>query len=316
MIQALVIFSVSLLALILASKYFTEAAERIGLSLNMSPFMVGVIIVAVGTSLPELISAIIASFNNQSEIVVGNVLGANISNIFLITGITTIVAKKGIKLGKEYIFIDLHFMLGSATLLILFLLDGTLSRLEGILLLVGFCIYQVYLMRSEKPDEMPTLNDEAIVKNLDKLRLKDIVIVVLSAVAIFVSASYTVGSIEKIAMHLGVSQTIIGLTIMSMGTTLPELAVSISAARSGHPEIAVGNILGSCIFNSFTVAGVAAIVRPIQSQEADTNTSIIFLIVASVFFYLISQDKKVSRWEGMLFLLFYVVFILKVSGLL
>ncbi|MBO6518074.1 MAG: calcium/sodium antiporter [Bacteroidia bacterium] len=309
------IFAVSLFGLILASKYFTEAAERIGLSLKMSPFMVGVVIVAVGTSLPELISGVIASVNGHSEIVIGNVLGANISNIFLILGMTTLIARRSIQLGKEYIFIDLHFMLGSATLLILFLLDGTISRIEGVALLAGFLIYQVYLVRSEKPDEMPTLNDEKTVKKLTHVKWKDIGIVAITAFGIFLGAKFTVQSIVDMAHAMEVDEALISLTVLSLGTTLPELAVSVSAARAGNPEIAVGNILGSCIFNSFTVTGVASIIQPIELAMNYTKTSMIFLIVAAVFFYLLSQDKKVSKWEGMLFLLFYVVFVLKISGL-
>ncbi|MCO4819542.1 MAG: calcium/sodium antiporter [Bacteroidetes bacterium] len=315
MILPFVIFIISLGVLIIAAKFFTEAAERIGLSLKMSPFMVGVVIVAIGTSLPELISGIIASVTGHSEIVIGNVLGANISNIFLILGMATIVAKRSIKLGKEYIFIDLHFMLGSATFLVLFLLDGEISRIEGACLVVGFIVYQVYLMKSDKPDEMPTLNDPETVKKMTKVQWKDVLILLVAALGIFIGAKYVVQSIQDIALALHVDKTIISLTVLSLGTTLPELAVTISAARRGQPEIAVGNILGSCIFNSFMVTGVASLIRPIEMPFDLAKTSVIFLIVAAVFFYLLSQDKKVSKWEGMLFLLFYAVFIAKITGI-
>lgn len=315
MILPFVIFIISLGVLIIAAKFFTEAAERIGLSLKMSPFMVGVVIVAIGTSLPELISGIIASATGHSEIVIGNVLGANISNIFLILGMATIVAKRSIKLGKEYIFIDLHFMLGSATFLVLFLLDGEISRVEGACLVVGFIVYQVYLMKSDKPDEMPTLNDPETVKKMTKVQWKDVLILLVAALGIFIGAKYVVQSIQDIALALHVDKTIISLTVLSLGTTLPELAVTISAARRGQPEIAVGNILGSCIFNSFMVTGVASLIRPIDMPFDLAKTSVIFLIVAAVFFYLLSQDKKVSKWEGMLFLLFYAVFIAKITGI-
>lgn len=314
MIILIATFIVSLLLLIGAAKFFTEAAERIGLSLKLSPFMVGVVIVAIGTSLPELISGIIASSQGHSEIVIGNVLGANISNIFLILGVATIVSKRSLQLGKEYIFIDLHFMLGSATFLILFLFDGHISRIEGGALIMGFVIYQVYLMKSDKPDEMPTLNDAETVKKMDKVRWKDIVILVVTAIGIYIGARYVVQSISDIATALEVDKAIISLTVLSLGTTLPELTVTIAAARRGQPEIAVGNILGSCIFNSFMVTGVASLINPISMPFETAQTSVIFLVVAAVFFYLLSQDKKVSKWEGMLFLLFYLVFLLKVSG--
>jgi cation:H+ antiporter len=243
------------------------------------------------------------------------VLGANISNIFLILGITALAAGRSVQLGKEYIFIDLHFMLGSATFLILFLLDGKISRIEGAALLMGFVIYQVYLMKSEKPGEMPTLNHPDTVKKMDKVMWTDILILVVSGVGIYAGAKYVVQSISDIATVLEVDKTIISLTVLSLGTTLPELTVSISAARRGQPEIAVGNILGSCIFNSFTVTGVASLIKPIDVSFSSIQTSVIFLAVAAVFFYLLSQDKKVSRWEGMLFLLFYVVFLLKIGGI-
>ncbi len=303
------------MVLIAASKYFTEAAERIGLALKLSPFMVGVVIVAVGTSLPELISGIIASINGHSEIVIGNVLGANISNMLLILGMTSIISKKSIKLGKEYIFVDLHFMLGSATFLILFLLDGTISFVEGIILFVGFIVYQVYLFKSEKPDDIPTLNDSEVVNKLTKVKPMDVLILVITGLGIYAGAKFTVESITDIATALDVDKSIISLTVLSLGTTLPELSVSIAAARAGHPEIAIGNILGSCIFNSFMVTGVATIISPIHMPFEIARTSVVFLIVAAIFFYLISQDKKVSKWEGILFLLFYIVFLLKISGI-
>jgi cation:H+ antiporter len=309
-----VTFLVSLLVLIGAAKFFTEAAERIGLSLKLSPFMVGVVIVAIGTSLPELISGIIASTSGHSEIVIGNVLGANISNIFLILGVATLVSKRSIQLGKEYIFIDLHFMLGSATFLILFLLDGHISRIEGGSLILGFIIYQIYLMKSEKPDEMPTLNDPKVVKKMNKVRWTDVLILAVAAVGIFFGATYVVDSIKDIALAFNVDKTIVSLTVLSLGTTLPELTVTISAARRGQPEIAVGNILGSCIFNSFMVTGVGSMIRPITMPFGLAKTSLVFLAIAAVFFYLLSQDKKVSKWEGMLFLLFYIVFLLKIAG--
>jgi cation:H+ antiporter len=310
-----VIFAIALGALLIASKYFTGAAERVGLSLNMSPFMVGVVIVAVGTSLPELITGIFASVQGKSEIVIGNVIGAHVSNIFFVLGITTIVCKKSIQLGEEYIFIDLHFMLGSATILVLFLFDGTITWIEGVLLLIGFVVYQIYLFKSEKPKAMHTVNDEEAIKEGKKMIVRDFAIMAASAILIFIGAKYTISSISSIAAAIGINEAFIGLTVMSLGTTLPELAVSISAARAGKPEMAVGNILGSCIFNAFAVGGVSSIIHPITMPDELRNISISFLIVASVFFYLLSQDKKVSRFEGMLFLLFYVIFILKIANI-
>ncbi|MCB0734064.1 MAG: calcium/sodium antiporter [Flavobacteriales bacterium] len=306
-------FVVALTILLIAAKYFTEAAERIGLAMHMSPFMVGVVIVAVGTSLPELIAGIFASTSGKTELVIGNVIGANVSNIFLILGVTSLASRKSIHLGEEYIFIDLHFMLGSSAMLVLFLMDGTITWIEGVLLLVGFVVYQVYLARSEKPEAVHTLTEVDQEELKRTFPWKDVAIVILAATGVFFGAKYTVESVISIATSVGVNEAILGLTAMSIGTTLPELTVSIAAARAGKPEIAVGNILGSCIFNAFSVCGVTSLIHPISLPEEIHWLAISFLITASVFFYLLSQDKKVSRFEGMLFLLFYIIFVLKIA---
>jgi len=310
-------FIISLGVLLVAARYFTNSAERIGHALRMSPLMVGVVIVALGTSLPELVSAVIASVDGNSAIVAGNVLGANISNIFLILGITTIVAGRSIYLGEEYIFIDLHFMLGSAVLLCYFMWQGTVGMIEGFILLGGFLIYQFHLFGSSKPKEMPVITEK---KDIEEVRrdssYKDYVILALSAVGIYFGADYTISSISEIAASFGVDEGLISITALSLGTTFPELFVSISATRAGHAEIAIGNILGSCIFNAFAVTGVASVISPIVVPHIMRDVALVFLLIAAVFFYLLSQDKKISKWEGMLFVLFYVVFILKISQLI
>lgn len=315
MLLTAVIFITSLFVLLASAKFFTEAAERIGISLNLSPFTVGVVIVALGTSLPELISAIIASSQGSSQIVAGNILGANISNIFLVLGITTIAAKRSIQLGEEYIFIDLHFMLGSALMISFFLWDGMITSAEGIILILGFAVYQVYLIRSEKPEAMPSLNqDEVITKIKPGFAWKDYTIILLAAVGVYYGASYTVNSIVDAAQHLKVDESFISISALALGTTLPEMIVSITAAKSGNPQIAIGNILGSCIFNSFMVGGIASQIAPVTMGDDLRILATTFLVGAAGFFYLLAQDKKISKWEGMLFVLFYLVFILKISG--
>jgi cation:H+ antiporter len=317
MVENLIIFIISLGVLLLAAKYFTESAERIGHALKMSPLMIGVVIVALGTSMPELVSAILAASKGNTEIIAGNVLGANISNIFLILGLTTLVAKKTIELGEEYIFIDLHFMLGSAFLLVFFMWDGMLVFWEGILLIAGFLIYQLHLFQSDKPKEMPVMTDEAEIKAARKKGItKEAIIILISSVAIYFGAEYVIHSIVGLAEILEVDEGIISITALSLGTTLPELFVSITATRAGKPQIAVGNILGSCIFNAFAVSGIGAIIAPITVPESLRTTALVFLIIASLFFYLLSQDKKISKWEGLLFILFYVVFLFKLLNVI
>lgn len=310
--MAIVLFLVGLTILLLSARYFTEGAERLGLSLNLSPFLIGVVIVAVGTSLPELVSAIIATSSGKPEIVVGNVIGANVSNIFLILGITTIFAGKNIYLGEEYLFIDLHFMLGSAALVGLFLWDGAVTWKEGIFLLIGFIVYQAHLIRSDKPENMREVEDGEVAEIRKKgIEIKTLLVIAFSALGVYLGAGFTVDSIVDIAENLNIDETYISLTALSLGTTLPELSVSISAAKQGKPQIALGNILGSCIFNAFVVVGVSSTIAPITIPASLQSMLLAFFLIASAFFYLLAHDKKISRWEGLLFLIFYAVFILK-----
>jgi len=303
----------SLGALLVAARYFTRSAERLGHMMRMSPLMVGVVIVALGTSLPELVSSIIAASKGNTEIVAGNVLGANISNIFLMLGCVTLVAGTSIFLGEEYIFIDLHFMLGSAVLVSYFMWQGTIGTVEGAILMIGFLIYQIHLFQSEKPKEMPVISEEAEISEIRKSNARnDVLILIASGVGIYFGAEYTVQSIIDIAHHMDIDEGLVSITALSLGTTLPELSVSITATRRGHAEIAIGNILGSCIFNALAVTGTAAVIAPIHITPLLREVALVFFLIASVFFYLLAQDKKISKWEGLLFLLFYVVFFLKI----
>ena len=303
------IFIVSLSVLLYASRIFTNAAEKIGLLLGLSPFMIGLVIVSVGTSLPELISGIIATNAGKSEIAAGNVLGANVSNLLLLLGITTLASKKTIELGETYIFIDLHFMLGSTLMIGLFLWDGTLTWKEGVLLLVGFILYQIHILKSKK-----VVEKEKQDKADSKEKIKQVGIMALAGIGVFLGADYTITSIISISTSLEINEAIISATVLSLGTTLPELAVSYSAAKAGKAQIAIGNILGSCIFNSLLVLGTSSLFGEITLPENMRAFSIIFVIGSAVFFYLLSQDKKINKFEGLLFILFYFTFILKIIG--
>lgn len=317
MVLSFIIFFVALAVLLIAANYFTTSAERIGLALKLSPFFVGVVIVALGTSLPELVSSIFAVSNGNSDIVAGNIIGADVSNLLLILGISTLFVKGNIKLGEEYIFVDLHFMLGAIIMATYFMWDGVVDWVEGIFLLVGFAIYQIYLFRSsEKPDRM---RDEHLILPAEKHvkpEFKTFAILVASMVGVYFGAKYTVNSIIEIAEGMNVSKTVISLTALSLGTTLPELSVSFTAARRGNPQIAIGNILGSCIFNTFTVLGISSVIGDIVVPAAHKEFLLLALLTAGLFFYLVSQDKKISTWEGMLFVLFYAVFLATIIGIM
>ncbi len=299
----------SLALLLFSARLFTGAAERIGLALGMSTFMVGVVIVGVGTSLPELVSGLFSVSQGVSEIVSGNVLGANVSNLLLILGASTVFSVlRPVYLGEAYIAIDLHFLVGSAFVLGVVMFDGVVGRVEGLCLLAVYAVYVAYLLR-EGSSGGARGQAKTPVGGLDLLK------VALSAVGIYFGADWTVSSLQSLAVGLGVPTAIVAVTVLALGTTLPELVVSITAARQGKASLAVGNILGSCVFNGLVVVGAGALYGTVEAPPELTGFALPFLVGSSLLFYLLVQDRRISSWEGMLFLVMYVLFVLEVSGL-
>lgn len=310
------VFVGSLIVLIKASNYFTDSAEKIGLYFGLPVFIVGVTIVAIGTSLPELISSIFAVFRGYPEIVVGNVVGSNITNIFLILGITAIIGKK-LKITYEIIHVDLPILVGSAFLFAVTIYDGVLTLIEALLLISGIIIYFFYTTSSEKIHKDVEIKKEMkgeLIKK-KKLEAKTIIMLVLSAFFIFVGAKYTIEAVINLSEILNLGKEIIAISAVALGTSLPELTVSIVAARKGKPEIAVGNILGSNIFNTFVVMGVPALFGALIIPQSIISFGLPMMLIATLLFFLITHEKVITKWEGYMLLLFYVFFIGKLFNL-
>jgi cation:H+ antiporter len=312
----LVVFAASLSVLLAAARRFTASAERIGLALGMSPFAVGVLIVSAGTSLPELVSSVIAVTRGTSEIVVGNVLGANLSNLMLVMGVVAVAAPRQIRLGDQYILIDLHYLLGSAFLLGLSLTDGAITRVEGLFLIAGYAVYLVYLLREGKTEkDLTVAGAEGAPTPAQPFPVRDAAVLAVTAFFIYLGARFTVTALEGIAAALGIPPSIIAVTLLSLGTTLPEMVVSATAARAGKPDVAVGNILGSCVFNALAVSGIAALVGRVTAPAELLTLPLPVFGVAALLFYLLTLDKRISRWEGMLFILAYGLFVMEIARL-
>ncbi len=312
----IIIFIVSLAVLVKSSDYFTESAEKIGLYFGLPAFIIGVTIVALGTSLPELVSSIIAVFQNSSEIVVGNVIGSNIANIFLVLGITAIIGKK-MKIHFELIHVDLPLLVGSAFLLALTIWDGLFTWQEGILCLAGMVVYLTYTINIHKghthKDIKKHLKKELKIKK--ELKLSTWIILFVSAFFIFIGAKYTVESVIVISEFFKIGKEIIAVSAVALGTSLPELMVSISAARKGKAEIAVGNVLGSNIFNSFVVMGIPVFFGTLTIPKSILMFSLPIMLIGTFLYYFITQDKQITQWEGWLLIIFYVFFIGKTFSL-
>lgn len=314
MLVQVLIFVAALAVLLVAARFFTGSAETIGRWLRMPEFVVGVFIVGIGTSLPELISGILAVRQQASEIVPGNIIGSGISNLLLVTGLAVAINRKPITLGSTYMFIDLHFLIGATALFTLLAFDGKIEPGEALFGLITFIVYSFYLIRggSNEIADKPAANAVA----RQAFPLKALLLLLASATGIFFGADYTISSISNIAEALSVPKSIIALTVLSVGTTLPELAVNISAIRKGKAEMAIGNVLGSCIFNLLVIPAVASGFGTIEVPAALLCFSLPVMAGAALFFYLLAQDKKISPWEGLLFVVLYTLVILKIAAIL
>jgi len=309
MLIQIVIFVVALAGLLMAAKFFTDAAEKIGLYFKFPSFVIGIFIVGIGTSLPELVSGILSVNKNASEILSGNIIGANISNILLITGLAVALNRKSISLGSTYIYIDLHFLIGAIFFFYMIAYDGIIVWNEAFIGILMFLVYSVYLIRNN------TTTDAGISETAPaQFPFKDLGLLLLAGVGIYFGADYTVASLEQIALALSIPPAIIALTLLSLGTTLPELAVNISAIKAGKAEMAMGNVLGSCIFNTLAIPGITSLIGNINVPANLLGFSLPVMAGCGLLFYLLTQDKKISVWEGLMLVLLYVLFMLKIAG--
>ncbi len=292
------LFVVSIVVLLKASDWFVDSSEKIGLSLGISPFVIGVTIVAFGTSLPELASSIVAVVNKDSAIVTGNVIGSNVANICLVLGVVAIVAR-GIKMDYAVLDVDIPVVVASALLLYVFTYDGVVNWVDGIFLMAMLVIFLISSFRSHKGDDSVKVD----------AGWKAYALLILGAVGVYFGASYTVTSIQEVSSVMGISSGVIAMSAVALGTSLPEVIVSVAAARKGKPGMAVGNVVGSNIFNSFAVMGIPSFFGDIIVPAADIDLSLIFMIGITLLFAFMAAANNVSRWEGVMLVMMYLIFI-------
>lgn len=297
------IFIVSLGFLVKASDWFVDGAEKIGVALGIPAFIVGVTIVALGTSLPELASSISAVIAGSSEIVAGNAIGSNITNILLVMGLVALVSKKSIEIERDLMNVDIPMLVASAFMLWFLIADLNFTMLDAIILLLGVVIFLLYTF--SKSDDG---NDEDFEKQ--SIGWKTIALVLGSGLLIYFSATYTVESIQHISELLGIGTGVIALSLVALGTSLPEVLVSVSAARKGNTEIAFGNVIGSNIFNTFVVMSIPRFFGELTIPPSIIEFSLPMMIAVTVLFAIICLSRKISRYEGMFLLLFYAIFMI------
>ena len=309
----------SLFFLIKSADYFTEYAERIGLIFGMSSFIIGASIVAIGTSLPELVSSLFALHAGETSFVIDNIVGSNIANALLILGIGGVVAKT-LKAKTSLIDVELPFFFMSMAGFSYFILDKTISRAEGFALIGLLVIFMVYQI-NQKPD----IEDEELEKDIEnkyhgKKKIRDVIvyslIVVASIAVLSFSAKYLIDSILKLSELLKISSSTLTITVVAFGTSLPEILTSISAIKRGNHGMAIGNVLGSNTFNLLLIGGLPAIITPLTVSPQTFVIGIPFLVIATFVAIFVLFDNKIRPWEGVAMLFFYLIFIAKIIGLM
>lgn len=301
-------FVAALGLLVKSADWFVDSAEKIGSMLGVPQFVIGITVVALGTSLPELATSVAAALADETEFILGNAIGSNVANLGLILGITSL-AFRSKRINRDMSQVDLPFFFISAFLLIIFAVSGDRVGLgEGFILLAAYGLYVSFLITQQLDDEGPG----------DKTRsIKPFLLLILSGVGIYLGAEYTLKSTIQLSRLMGFADTsILALSAVAIGTSLPELLVSIKAARIGALDMVVGNIIGSNIFNSLVVIGLPALFSPIQTPASVTASGVPFMIGATVLGYLVLLQRRVNRTIGALFLLLFSAFMLQLFGLL
>lgn len=301
------VFIISLFILVKGSDWLLSAAEKIGLKVGLSPFIIGVTIVAFGTSFPELISSFVAVFRGVPEIVVANAVGSNIVNILFVIGIAAILAKK-LQVSKDLIDLDLPTIAITTAIFIFIAIDGSITFFESLFLVITYIVYLGFSLKFKERGPKEKVKKP-------KITLTDIFMLIAGTAGLALGAKYLIDSIVELSNMLNIGASIITITAVALGTSLPELIVSIKAATRGQSEMALGNIFGSNIFNILMVIGLPGLFSNIIIDSQTLLIGIPFLIAATLLFIISGISRRIHAQEGALYLLLYVVFITKLFGL-
>ena len=289
-----IIFIIAMGVLIWGAELLIDQSERIALRFKIPEFIIGATLIALGTSLPEMAASVTASFNGKTDIAIANVIGSNVLNITLVLATVFLIATK-INPNRDFFAKDSTWALVPVLVFILMILDGVISRFDAILLLLLMGAYLLFLLQDAK--NIP----EEDLENIDSGTFtwsKVIPLLVTGFILVIVGAHFTVESASEIAKDFGISEWIIGIMMISLGTSLPELVVSISAATRGKVDMAIGNIIGSNMANTTVVIGAAALTNPMAINASAYLFDIATMIVATLLLVFITANKLYNKSAG------------------
>lgn len=292
---------VGFVLLVKGADWFVDGSAGIAARMGIPQLIIGLTIVAMGTSAPEAAVSISAAFKGSADITIGNIVGSNIMNILIILGLTSVIVP--IAVAKSTIRIESPFMIAITALLLVLGLDGTIALVDGLILLVAFVAYLTYLFICAKKNPAEE-EEEAEKKPVWKL----LVFMVVGLAAIVLGSNFAVDGATGIAQILGLSERFIGLTIVALGTSLPELFTSVSAARKGNADIAIGNIVGSNIFNILFVVGVSSVIIPVPFAAGFIVDTAVAIAAGVLLIACCLSKKKLTRVGGIIMLVSYAAY--------
>lgn len=295
----IILLLVGFVALIKGADIFVDASSSIAKKFNIPSIIIGMTIVAMGTSLPELSVSVTSSLAGLNDMSIANVTGSNIFNLLIALGVCSTIGKLKISNYKDVIT-----LLFSCIGLLLFALNGTLGVFEGILLLVAFTIYILLMMKQAKDNKEESEDEKQ--RNI----FITVVLGILGAIAIVIGGNMVVNSASEIALKLGMSENLVGLTIVALGTSLPEFVTSVMATKKGELEIAIGNIIGSNIFNILLILGVASLISPMAVSVVAICDVMFMVFTVALFIFLTVKEKELNKKNGILLIMMYIVYLI------
>nr|WP_315440617.1 calcium/sodium antiporter [uncultured Prevotella sp.] len=284
----------------------TDGAVAVAEKMKMPQIVIGLTIVAMGTSMPEFCVSLVSALKGTTDLAVGNIVGSNIFNTLLIVGVSAWVAPMTIL--KSTVRKDIPFALFASVILLVMCLDGNISRLDAGILFVLFLVFMYVTLKGAKTkDDDTTAKTDSIEDNKKPMATwLSIVWIIVGLACLIGGSNLFVEGATKVAEHIGVSEAVIGLTIVAGGTSLPELATSVVSARKGNSGIAIGNVLGSNVFNILAILGVTGVITPMHLQGI-TMLDLSMMVVSTLLVWLFSFTKyKIARWEGIVLTIVFI----------
>ncbi len=286
--------------LVKGADFFVDGAAGIALRLGIPQLIIGLTIVAMGTSAPEAAVSITAAISGNADITIGNIVGSNILNTFIILGLSSVIIPLAV--AKSTVIVEIPYMIVSSILFLLLGYDKKMNFLDGGILWIAFIIYLIYLFRNAKK------NKEKEPEGQHASGIRQMLYIIGGLIAIILGSKITVYGATEIARLVGISERFIGLTIVALGTSLPELFTSVAAARKGNADIAIGNIVGSNIFNILFIVGTTSFIRTISFDTKFMVDSVVVILSGVLLLLCVCPSRRLSRRGGSIMLLCYLAY--------